>query len=112
MAYAQMSLTYVAITCGTLLLVFVEPPNMWWVGGDKLSGDWRPTFLAIGLLILFVVFLMIPAIREFYGLTLLQQPGHYLIIVLATILWVFFLRLVWRTRLVDRYLNVKLKGDQ
>ena len=61
LVYAQMSLTYVAITCGTLLLIFVEPPNMWWVGGDKLSGDWRPTFLAIGLLILFAVFLIGPA---------------------------------------------------
>jgi cation-transporting ATPase E len=106
-----MSLTYVGITCGTLLLFFVEPPNKWWAGGDKLSGDWRPTYLALGLLIVFALFLLIPPLRNFYGLTLLRQPSHYLIIMVATISWVFFTRLLWRTRLVDRYLNVNLKGD-
>ncbi len=111
MAYAQMSLSYVAITCGTLLLIFVEPPTQWWVGGDKLSGDWRPTFLAIGLLILFILFLLIPPLRDFYGLTLLRKPSHYLMIMLATIGWIFLTRFLWRTRLVDRYLNVSLKND-
>jgi cation-transporting ATPase E len=111
MVYAQMSVTYVAITCGTLLLIFVQPPNKWWAGGDKLSGDWWPTYLAIGLLIAFVLFLLIPPLRNFYGLTLLRQPSQYLIIMLATISWVFLTRLLWQTRLIDRYLNVNLKGD-
>jgi len=111
MVYAQLSLTYVGITCGTLLLIFVEPPSKWWAGGDKLSGDWRPIYLALGLLIVFALFLLIPPLRNFYGLTLLRQPSHYLIIMVATISWVFFTRLLWRTRLVDRYLNLNLKGD-
>jgi cation-transporting ATPase E len=111
MVYAQMSLTYVAITCGTLLLIFVEPPTKWWARGDKLSGDLRPTILAIGLLIVFVSFLLFPPLRNFYGLTLLRQPSHYLIILLATISWVLLTRLLWLTRLIDSYLNVNLKGD-
>ena len=107
-AYAQTTLTYMIVICGILLVIFVEPPTKWWAGGDVLSGDWRPTLLSIGLLILFAIFLATPAIREFYGLTLLRQPDHYLVVVLAAVVWVFLIRIVWRAKLVERYLNVDL----
>lgn len=106
--YAQTILTYTVITCGILLLIFVEPPTNWWVGGDSLSGDWRPTILAIGLLSLFAVFLVLPLLREFYGLILLRSWTHYLVIALAAAIWVFCVRIVWRANLVERYLNVDL----
>jgi cation-transporting ATPase E len=108
MIYAQTALTYTAILCGILLIVFVQPPTHWWAGGDVYSGDRRPTLLAIGLLLLFVVFLVVPPLREFYGLILLRKVGHYIIILLAVGVWVILLRLAWRARLVDRYLNVSL----
>lgn len=111
MDYAQMAMTYIVTICGTLLIIFVEPPVKWWAGGDKLSGDWRPTYLTIGLLLLFVIFIIVPPLRDFYGLSLLEKPSHYLVIVVAAIAWVFFLRQIWRSRLVDRYLNVKLSPD-
>ncbi|MGB3715231.1 MAG: HAD-IC family P-type ATPase [Candidatus Promineifilaceae bacterium] len=106
-SYARTMLTYFTVICGIILLIFVEPPTKWWAGGDVLSGDWRPTRLAIGLLILFVICVVIPSFREFYGLTLLRQTSHYVIIVLATIIWVFGLRFIWRRRLVERYLNME-----
>jgi cation-transporting ATPase E len=106
-SYARTMLTYFTVICGIILLVFVEPPTKWWAGGDVLSGDWRPTYLAIGLLVLFVFCLVVPAARDFYGLTLLRQTSHYVIIVLATIIWVFGLRFVWRRRLVESYLNME-----
>jgi cation-transporting ATPase E len=105
--YARTMLTYFTVICGIILLIFVEPPTKWWAGGDVLSGDWRPTYLAIGLLALFVFCIVVPAAREFYGLTLLRQTSHYVIIALATIIWIFGLRLVWRRRLVERYLNLE-----
>ncbi len=107
-SYAQTALTYITIICGILLVVFVEPPTKWWAGGDILSGDWRPTALAIGLLVLFGIFLVTPPLREFYGLSLLRRPDHYIVIALATIAWLFILRFVWRAKLVERYLNVDL----
>ena len=88
--------------------MFVKPPTKWWAGGDVLSGDWRPTLLSIGLLLLFIIFLVTPALREFYGLTLLRQSDHYVVIALAVIIWLFILRFVWRARLVERYLNMDL----
>jgi len=108
MFYAQTTLTYTAILCGILLIVFVEPPTQWWVGGDAYSGDRRPAMLAIGLIILFGAFLVVPPLREFYGLVPLRGAGDYLFIALAVAAWVILLRLVWRARLVDRYLNVRL----
>jgi cation-transporting ATPase E len=107
-AYAQTTLTYITVICGILLVVFVEPPTKWWVGGDILSGDWRPAKLSFGLIVLFVIILATPFMREFYGLTLLQRPDHYLVIALAIIAWVILLRFIWRARLVERYLNVEL----
>lgn len=108
MFYAQTALTYTAILCGIILIVFVQPPTHWWVGGDVFSGDRRPTLLAIGLALLFAIFLTVPPLRDFYGLILLREVSHYVIILLAVGVWVLLLRLAWRTRLVDRYLNVAL----
>ncbi len=108
MFYAQTTLTYTAIVCGILLIVFVEPPMPWFVGGDVLSGDWRPTILAGGLMLLFGLFLIVPPLRDFYGLIPLRRPTDYLIIGLAVVAWMLLLRIVWRARLVDRYLNVAL----
>jgi cation-transporting ATPase E len=105
-AYAQTMLTYFTIICGILLLIFVEPPTKWWAGGDVLSGDWRPTILAIVLLIMFFVFLVFPTTRDFYGLTLLRGLEQYIIIAVASIFWIFALRFVWRARLIERYLNM------
>jgi len=106
--YAQTGLTYFTIICGILLVIFVEPPTTWWAGGDNLSGDWRPTLLSLGLIGLFALLLAVPSLREFYGLTLLQQWDHYLLIALAVALWLFVVRLIWRKRLFERYLNVDL----
>jgi cation-transporting ATPase E len=106
--YAQTMLTYTVVTCGILLIVFVEPPTKWWVGGDSLSGDWRPTILAGGLLLLFGVFLAVPFLRDFYGLIVLRSWTHYVVIALAAAFWVLFVRFVWRANLVERYLNIDL----
>jgi len=106
MFYAQTMLTYTVITCGILLLIFVKPPTKWWDSGDNLSGDWRPTILAIGLLSLLALFLVLPFLRDLYGLILLRSWTHYLAIALAAAVWVFCVRIVWRANLVERYLNV------
>lgn len=104
--YAQTILTYFTVISGILLLIFVEPPTQWWVGGDEFSGDWRPTILAVALLVLSGILVAVPTSREFYGLTLLRQPGHYFLVFLATIVWLFGLRFAWRVRLFERYLNL------
>ena len=105
-SYAQTTLTYITLICDIVLIIFFEPLTEWWAGRDVLSGDKRPTILAIGLLVLPAVLIAVPTSREFYGLTLLRNANHYVLIVLTTIIWIFGLRIVWRARLIERYLNL------
>ena len=58
---AQSALTTLAVECGLLLIPFVVPPTNAWVGGNTLSGDWRPTIMVLGLLIGYGVMLAIVA---------------------------------------------------
>jgi cation-transporting ATPase E len=102
---AQTALTSFTILCGLMLLVFVEPPSKFWEGAEKYSGDRRPTYLAIGLLVLYIVFISIPSLRssfDFIQLTLWQN----LAIAGAVILCALVLRWTWRSHLVGRYFSI------
>jgi cation-transporting ATPase E len=105
--YARLTLTYTMIVMGLILIVFVEPPTEAWVGGDELSGDWRPTLLALGLFLLFLIAFNLPVVGDFYGLIPLRQSLDYLIIAGTIVSWVLMLRYTWRVNLIDRYLNLK-----
>jgi len=109
-AYAQLTLTYALIGMGLILVIFVEPPCEFWVGGDDLAGDWRPTLLALGLFVFFFTGLQFPPLRKFYGFSDLHQPLDYVAIIGTTVIWTFVLRFVWRAHLVERYLGVDLSS--
>jgi len=102
---AQSALTTFSIVCGLLLLPFVEPPTRAWTGGSKLSGDWRPTLLALGLLVSYATLLAIPPLRAFFELTALDGRS-YLLIGLVALAWAVVLRFTWRARLFERYLQL------
>jgi cation-transporting ATPase E len=108
-AVARSALTTCTVFCGLLLISFVEPPTPAWVGGDKLSGDWRPTILALAMLLLYVVITLVPALREFFELTLLRTID-YLFIGLSVAVWAVALRLVWRRRLFEWWLGIEDRG--
>jgi cation-transporting ATPase E len=67
-AVAQSAVTTVGILCGLLLVIFVEPPSDAWVGGDRLSGDWRPGLLALGVGLGYGAILVVPALRSSFSL--------------------------------------------
>jgi len=90
-AIAQSALTTLTVLCGLLLVPFVAPPTPAWVGGNQLSGDWRPSILA---LLLFGA----------YGLILAA------ILAAVAAVWAYLLRFTWRKRLLDRFLGVDLTG--
>lgn len=106
--YTQLALTYATIATGLLLVVFVQPPSAFWVGGDALSGDWRPALLAIGLFAVLLISPYVPLLNSFFGLQPLRSGVDQAIIAGVVLVWVISLRLVWRYRLVDRYLDVDL----
>jgi cation-transporting ATPase E len=102
---AQTALTVFSVLCGILLIPFVEPPSESWVGGDVLSGDWRPTILAALLLIVFLAGMAVPGLGAFFELAPLSWID-YLILCGATLLWGLLLRWMWRARLLDRFLHL------
>jgi len=105
-AYGQLTLTYAMMAMGLLLIIFVEPPTAFWAGGDILSGDWRPTLLALAIMAFFIGALTVKPIRDFYELPPLRSTADYLIIALVTLLWVIVVRFTWRRGIIDRYLNL------
>jgi len=102
---ARTALTTVTVLCGLVLIPFVEPPTEWWVGGDVLSGDWRPALLALGMLGLFGVITAVPSLRDFFELTPLRGLD-YLLIGIVVAVWALLLRLIWRARLFERLLDL------
>jgi len=103
-AIARTALTTATVMCGLVLIPFVEPPTDAWVGGDVLSGDPRPTALALGMLGLYGVIAAVPSLRAFFELTPLRGLDYLLIGVLVAA-WALLLRLAWRARLFERLLD-------
>lgn len=106
---AQTALTTFTILCGLMLVLFVEPPTKFWVGGDRMSGDKRPAWLVIGLLFVYGLVLFVPGLRNFFELTPLSWFENACLVG-GAVLWGFLVRGMWRSRLLERYLNVDFRN--
>ena len=109
-ATSQMAITHELILIGLLLVVFVQPPTRFWVGGDVFSGDWRNTYMAIVLLILFIFATYLPITQELFRLQPMSDARGYLIILAVAIVWTLAIRLVWRAPWLSRYVGVLARG--
>ncbi len=103
---AQSTLTAFLAFVGLLTIIFVEPPTEWWVGGDDLSGDWKPTILAGALLILFFAIVFYKPARELFAMHELNA-WEITVAVLAAAAWMFLARWLWRRNILERYLGIK-----
>ena len=107
---AQTALTGFTCFAGLLLVVFVEPPTQFFVGGDAYSGDIRPTLLAILMFIIYVIVLVVPTLRIFFEMIALPFLA-YVAIGVVTLIWMLVLRIMWRQRWLERFLQVDLSSD-
>jgi len=97
------------LVMGELLLIpFLKPPTTAWVGGEPLSGDYRYSIVAVGLLLLYLLIVALSPLRRFFELYPLD-PIHYLFIGLVALEWCLILRMIWRTRFLDRFLGIDLR---
>ncbi len=100
---AQSALSIFTSFSAFLLIVFVEPPIRFFEGGAKLSPDKRPTVLAFGLLVVFIVILSVRSFRNYFGLIVLGWP-NVLLIGAVTIVWGLLLLGIWRANWLERIL--------
>jgi cation-transporting ATPase E len=105
-AIAQSALTIFAVFSGLLIVPFVVPPTRFWTGGSALSGDWRPTLLALDMLVVFLIMVAIPWVRAFFSLAALDSSA-YILIGGAAILWGLLQRWLWRIHFLERFLALK-----
>jgi cation-transporting ATPase E len=103
----QTATTAFTLLCGLMLIIYVEPPVKYLAGGDRLSGDWRPTILAIISMALYLTVLLTPGLRRFFELAPLMWWDYALIGGLAVV-WAFLLRWIWRNRVLERFLDTDL----
>jgi len=95
--YSQLAITYGLILMGLLLVVFVQPPTRFWVGGDVLSRDRRIIFMVILLFLVFISTTYIPLTQGWFQLTPLKDVRDYAVIVAVSIAWTLFIRAFWRS---------------
>lgn len=107
---AQTTLATFLVCTGLLLVVFVQPPTAWWTGAQDLSDDWRPTILAVLLMGGLIISEVLPVGRSLFGLELLQ-PVEIGLTVVAVAAWLLLVRLAWRARLLDRFLDLVAGGQ-
>ncbi len=106
---AQTALTTFTLVAGLILIIFVEPPTNFFVAGDDLSSDKRPTALSLILLLAFLLVSLLEPLRSFFELIILPSNA-YLLIGISLILWMLILRYAWRTRWFERFLQLDPEG--
>ncbi|MBW4420293.1 MAG: HAD-IC family P-type ATPase [Myxacorys californica WJT36-NPBG1] len=102
------ALVTILVFCELLLIPFLKPPTTAWVGGEPLSGDWRYTFVAVALILVYLLILFVPPVRIFFELSALET-ADLIFLGFAAIEWCFIVRWVWRSRFFDRFLGVSLE---
>jgi cation-transporting ATPase E len=102
---ARTVLTTTLIGCGFLLILFVQPPAHFWVGGDTYSGDRRPAAMAAGLLVCYLGVLVVRPLRETFELS--RMSGLDLLAIASVLAaWTLLVRWVWRGRWFERLFDL------
>ncbi|MDQ3911321.1 MAG: HAD-IC family P-type ATPase [Actinomycetota bacterium] len=102
---AQTVLTYFLMVCGLLSVIFVEPPSQFWSGSGEVSGDRRPTWLAIALLFGVLLIAFVPTLSQLFDLRPIQLQDMAVVGVAAAV-WMFLVRWAWKRRLLERFLGI------
>jgi magnesium-transporting ATPase (P-type) len=108
--YSQLVVTYGLILMGLLLVVFVQPPTRFWVGGDVLSRDRRIIFMVIMLFLVFIALTYIPRTQGWFHLGPLKDARDYAVIVAVSVAWALFIRAFWRAPWLRRRAGILSDG--
>jgi cation-transporting ATPase E len=101
-AVSREALTHVLVLGGLVLVLFAAPPGPWFAVVEEMDGDRRPAYLALAMVPIYAVILMVPALREFFGLRGMRGVD-FGIIVVVVLVWMYVLRWVWEADVFDRF---------
>jgi cation-transporting P-type ATPase E len=105
---AQTALTTFFALGGVILMIFAEPPSPWFAGGTPYRGKNRLSAgAALILIAAYLAILFTPALRDFFQLVRLPLIA-YIMIGSLTIIWIFVQRWIWRSRWLERFLDLEL----
>ncbi len=102
---AQTVLSIFITVTGFLLILFIAPPLRFFTDWAELTTDRRPVLLALALLAILGAIIVIPQLGHYFALFPIRWGGVVAIGV-AVLIWVLALRIVWRSRLFERFLSV------
>ena len=104
-------MTTALIFMGLVLILFVEPPTRFWVGGDDFSGDWRPTLAAFAMLITYFIIMAVTPFREFFELSPLR-PIDWIFTTIVTLLWTACIWWIWRNNIFERFFGFHIAHNK
>ena len=102
---AQSALTLFLVLTGLALIAFVEPPLDWLAVAVPRTSDRRPLGLAVALAAVLLLFVVVGPARALFGLAI-PSPAEATLALGAVALWILTIRLVWRYRLMERFLGL------
>jgi cation-transporting ATPase E len=103
---AQSMLTTFAVFCSLLLIPLTVPPIPFFTGGAPLRRDWKPTILAAGLLIGYLVVANVHLGQVSFDVAPLRWY-EFCLAGGAAIVWAFVVRWMWRADLLWRFLGLR-----
>ncbi len=86
------------------MVIFIEPPSRFWAGSDQPSGDRRPTWLTIALLVGLLAIAFVPGLSGLFDLRPIPTLDVVVVGVAAAV-WTFLVRWAWNRRLLERFLG-------
>ncbi|WP_285650107.1 HAD-IC family P-type ATPase [Actinomycetospora sp. NBRC 106375] len=103
---AQSAMSVFVSVIAMVLILLLEPPHRIFTAWRPVSSDRRPTWLALGLFVAFVIVLIVPATREYFGLTA-PDPPVVEFPAIGLVVWFVTLSLVLRHRVLERILGLR-----
>ncbi|MBO3736972.1 HAD-IC family P-type ATPase [Actinoplanes flavus] len=103
---AQTGLSTFFCFASFLLILFLAPRSRVFAAWTAPTGDKRPSWLVLGLMVAFGAVLCVPVLWQYFGLMGPSKPVFFVVLPML-ILWYLTLTVVFRLRLFDRLLGLE-----
>ncbi|GAB7045526.1 HAD-IC family P-type ATPase [Catenuloplanes indicus] len=102
---AQTGLSTFFCYASFLLILFLAPPGRFFAAWTRPTGDRRPAYLVVALVVVFTAVLLVPALWSYFGLTGPAGPV-FEVVLLSLVPWFGALTLAYRYRILERLLGL------